>query len=212
MSSNELTSERSMNGIIDVFAGSIRCDTIDANTIIVDNETINNSLTVDNVTLAPVEISQLTGINTDETIQQQINSIEAELLNVVHKTGNETISGTKNFTNTIQLTSGNLLTNNPLFSPANTTITSAQLSTLKNINTSMTIQQQINNVGIDGFMDLPSQQVATGRKIFTNGLQTPSITNQETSGTVNGFFINSNQLLYTSYSGTFTLNVSLCGS
>ena len=33
MSSNEATSSRSMNGIIDVFAGSIRCDTIDAEII-----------------------------------------------------------------------------------------------------------------------------------------------------------------------------------
>jgi hypothetical protein len=280
MSYNELITTRSMNGIISIFSEDIQVNNLNANSIITEDIQINNSMLVDNITLSPDEIATLTGINTNETIEERFEDIETELLNVVHKTGNETISGvknftttiqltsgnllttnnsfspanttitsaqlstlknintnetieerfddietellnvvhktgnesisgTKNFTNTIQLTTGNLLTNNPLFSPANTTITSAQLSTLKNINTSMTIQQQINNVGIDGFMDLPSLQVAPGFKIFTNGLQTPSITNQETSGTVNGFFINNNQLLYTSYSGTFTLNVSL---
>jgi hypothetical protein len=191
-----------MNGIIDVFAGSIQCDTIDANTIIVDNETINNSLTVENITLAPVEISQLTGINTDETIQQQIDGIETELTNVVTLDQTQTITGAKTFTNTTTQSGVLLLQNN--LNVVNTSISPTELSYLDGVTSN--IQDQIDSAVVGVTLD--TNQVISGFKTFSNGLQTPFIQNQEDTGTVSGYFINTTQLLYTATTGTYTINVS----
>ena len=80
MSYNELTSTRSMNGIISIFSEDIQVNNLTANSIITDNIQINNSMLVDGVTLTPTEISQLSGINTDETIQEQIDAMEKEVV------------------------------------------------------------------------------------------------------------------------------------
>ena len=205
MSSNQMTSERSMNGIISLYSEDIAVNKLDANEIDVDDLTINNSLEVNNVTLSPETISFLDGATSN--IQDQINSINTDLDNYVDLTSEQTISGNKTFTGTTTLT-GDLLVSNVNFIPENTSITKEQLSTLKNIDTTQTIQEQINNISIEGFMDLTTTQISEGYKIFQNGLQTPSITNQEGTGFVNGYFINTTQALYTSYSGTFTENVS----
>ena len=56
MSYNELTSTRSMNGIISIYSEDIRVDNLDAENIETDNIQINNSMTVNNTTLSPIEI------------------------------------------------------------------------------------------------------------------------------------------------------------
>jgi hypothetical protein len=58
-----------MNGLISIYSEDIEVNTLLANEIITNDLTINNSLLVNNVTIDPNEIAQLTGINTDETIQ-----------------------------------------------------------------------------------------------------------------------------------------------
>jgi hypothetical protein len=205
MSSNQTTSSRSMNGIISLYSEDIAVNDLDAKEIDVDDLTINNSLLVNNITLSPETISFLDGATSN--LQVQIDTINLDLDNYVDLSSNQTILGNKNFSSILELT-GDLLVSNSNFIPENTTISKEQLSTLKDINTTKTIQEQINNVSIDGFMDLTTIQVSQAFKVFSNGLQTPSITNQEGTGIVNGYFINTTQVLYTSYSGTFTLNVS----
>ena len=199
MSYNELTSTRSMNGIISIFSEDIEVNNLTANSIITDNIQINNSMLVDGVTLTPTEISQLDGINTNETIQQQIDNIEADLTNVVTITGTQTITGAKTFSNTTTLT-GNLNVNSIDISPL-------ELATLDGIDTTQTIQNQI-DTAVTG-VTLDTDQVITGFKTFQNGLGTPFIMNEENTGTINGYFSNSNTLLYTSKTGTFAVGSSI---
>ena len=73
MSSNQMTSERSMNGIISLYSEDIAVNKIDAKEIDVDDLTINNSLEVNNITLSPETISFLDGATSN--IQQQIDTI-----------------------------------------------------------------------------------------------------------------------------------------
>ncbi len=199
MSYNELTSTRSMNGIISIFSEDIEVNNLTANSIITDNIQINNSMLVDGVTLTPTEISQLDGINTNETIQQQIDNIEADLTNVVTITGTQTITGAKTFSNTTTLT-GNLNVNSIDISPL-------ELATLDGIDTTQTIQNQI-DTAVTG-VTLDTDQVITGFKTFQNGLGTPFIFNEENTGTINGYFSDSSTLLYTSKTGTFAVGSSI---
>ena len=55
-------------------------------------------MTVNNITLSPVEISQLTGIDTDQTIQEQIDEIKTDLNDYVDLTSNQDVSGVNDFT------------------------------------------------------------------------------------------------------------------
>jgi hypothetical protein len=110
MSSNQITSERSMNGIISLYSEDIAVNKIDANEIIVDdltiNLTINNSLEVNNITLSPQTISFLDG--TTSNIQTQIDNITGDLgSNYVDLTTAQTISGAKTFSATTTLTGTN---------------------------------------------------------------------------------------------------------
>ena len=199
MSSNETTSERSMNGVISIYSNDITVDTINANTINVNDETINNSLTVNNITLSPEEVSQLTGINVQETIQQQLDNITSDLSNVVDLDSNQDIGGTKNFTDTLKLTG--------VMNVNNTNITSVELSYSSGLIGN--IQQQIDAVDTTGYMDLVSQQTAVALKNFSASIQTPSIFNEEITGTINGYFSDASTLLYTSKTGTFNIGTSV---
>ena len=202
MSYNEVTSTRSMNGIISLFSEDIQVNNLNASSIVTDNLQINSSLLVDGVTLSPTEISQLEGINTDETIQEQIDGIETELTNVVTLNQTQTITGAKTFTNTTTQSGVLLLQNN--LNVVNTNISPTELSYLDGVTSN--IQNQINSAVVGVTLD--TNQVISGFKTFLNGLQTPFLQNQEDTGTVSGFFINTTQLLYTATTGTFTFNVS----
>ena len=199
MSYNELTSTRSMNGIISIFSEDIEVNNLTANSIITDNIQINNSMLVDGVTLTPTEISQLEGINTDETIQQQINSIEADLTNVVDLDSNQDIGGVKNFTDTLKITG--------VMNVNSTDITPTELSYSTGLIGN--IQQQIDAVDVTGYMDLVTEQTAVALKNFSASIQTPSIFNEEVTGTINGYFSDSSTLLYTSKTGTFAVGSSV---
>ena len=96
MSSNQTTSSRSMNNIINVYAEDIAVNKIDAKEIDVDDLTINNSLEVNNITLSPETISFLDGATSN--IQTQIDTITGDLgSNYVDLTTAQTISGAKTF-------------------------------------------------------------------------------------------------------------------
>jgi hypothetical protein len=202
MSSNISYSERSMNGIISIFSEDIQVNTLDANTINVDDININNSLNVNNVTLSPQEVSQLSGINTNQTIQEQIDDINGDLNNVVTITGNQTIIGSKTFSTTTEQNGVLLLRNN--LNVNNINISPTELSYLDGATSNL--QEQINQAVVG--VTLGTDQVISGFKAFINGIQTPFIENQDVTGTVNGFFYDNYNLLYTSYTGTYTLNVS----
>tara|TARA_R110000787_G_scaffold11980_2_gene39068 strand:+ start:2464 stop:6273 length:3810 start_codon:yes stop_codon:yes gene_type:complete len=195
MSSNQMTSERSMNGIISIYSEDIAVNKIDANEIIVDALTINNSLEVNNITLSPQTISFLDG--TTSNIQTQINNISGDLgSNYVDLSNNQTIIGEKTFTNTTTLT-GNL-------NVASTDITPTELSFLDGVTSN--IQTQIDSAIVGVTLD--TNQVITGFKDFTNGLQAPFINNQETTGTINGYFTDDNDFIYTSKTGVFNVGTS----
>jgi len=198
MSSNQTTSSRTMSGIISIYSDDIAVNRLDANEIEVDDLTINNSLLVNNITLSPDEISQLTGINTDETIQTQINNITGDLgTNYVDLTSSQTISGAKTFSATTTLT-GNLNVNS-------TNITPLELSYLDGATSNL--QDQINNAVVG--MTLDTDQVATGFKQFVNGIESPFINNQETTGSINGYFTNSSDFIYTTKTGVFNVGTSV---
>ncbi len=197
MSYNELTSTRSMNGIISIFSEDIEVNNLTANSIITDNIQINNSMLVDGVTLSPTEISQLTGITGN--IQQQIDDIETDLTNVVDLNSNQDIGGVKNFTDTLKITG--------VMNVNNTNITPTELSYSTGLIGN--IQQQIDAVDVTGYMDLVSEQTATALKNFSASIQTPSIFNEEVTGTINGYFSDASTLLYTSKTGTFAVSSSV---
>lgn len=198
MSSNQITSERSMNGIISIYSEDIAVNRLDANEIDVDNLTINNNLQVNNTNISPTEISQLLGINTNETIQTQINNITGDLgTNYVDLTSSQTISGAKTFSNTTTLT-GNL-------NVSSTNITPLELSYLDGATSNL--QDQIDNAIVG--MTLDTDQVATGFKQFVNGIESPFINNQETTGTINGYFTNSSDFIYTTKTGVFNVGTSV---
>jgi len=66
-----------------------------------------DTLRCNSILLYPNEISQLTGINTGQTIQSQLNS-KANDTNVVHNSGDETINGIKTFNDGIILPSASI--------------------------------------------------------------------------------------------------------
>ena len=199
MSSNTAYNDRSMNNVISIYSNDITVDTINANTINVNDETINNSLTVNNVTLSPEEIAQLTGVSVQETIQQQLDNITSDLSNVVDDFSNQDIGGTKNFTDTLKIT-GQMNVNN-------TNISAVELSYSQGLIGN--IQQQIDAVDTSGYMDLVSEQTATALKNFSASIQCPSIYNEQNTGVLNGYFIDSSNLIYTSKSGTFNVGTSV---
>ena len=133
MSSNQMTSERSMNGIISLYSEDIAVNKIDANEIIVDDLTINNSLEVNNVTLSPETISFLDGATSN--IQTQIDNISNVQGDYVTLDTTQQITGAKEFLNTTTLT-GDLDVNN-------VSITPTELSYLDGVTSN--IQDQINN-------------------------------------------------------------------
>jgi len=195
MSSNQITSERSMNGIISLYSEDIAVNKIDANEIIVDDITINNSLEVNNVTLSPETISFLDGATSN--IQDQIDTITGDIgTNYVDLTSIQTITGEKTFSNTTTLT-GNL-------NVESTDISPLELSYLDGCTSN--IQDQIDSAIVGVTID--TNQVITGFKDFTNGLQAPFINNQETTGTINGYFTDDNDFIYTTKTGVFNVGTS----
>jgi len=188
-----------MNGIISIYSEDIRVNNLDAENIETDNIQINNSMTVNNITLSPIEVSQLTGVNVDETLQQQINSIETDLSNTVDLDSNQDIGGTKNFTDTLKITG--------VMNVNSTDITALELSFSSGLIGN--IQQQIDAVDTTGYMDLVTEQTATALKNFSASIQTPSIFNEEVTGQINGYFSDASTLLYTSKSGTFAVGSSV---
>ena len=195
MSSNQMTSERSMNGIISIYSDDIAVNKIDANEIIVDDLTINNSLEVNNITLSPQTISFLDGATSN--IQTQIDNITGDIgTNYVDLTSTQIISGAKTFSATTTLT-GDLNVNS-------TDITPTEISFLDGVTSN--IQTQIDSAVVGVTLD--TNQVITGFKDFTNGLQAPFINNQETTGTINGYFIDDNDFIYTTKTGVFNVGTS----
>jgi hypothetical protein len=184
-----------MNGIISIYSEDIAVNKIDANEIIVDDLTINNSLEVNNITLSPQTISFLDG--TTSNIQTQIDTITGDIgTNYVDLTSTQIISGAKTFSATTTLT-GDL-------NVASTDITPTELSYLDGVTSN--IQTQIDSAVVGVTLD--TNQVITGFKDFVNGLQTPFINNQETTGTINGYFIDDNDFIYTSKTGVFNIGTS----
>jgi len=201
MSGNINNNERSMNGIISINAEDLKVNNLDANNINVENLEIENSLLVNTTTISPDEIQQLNGINTNETIQTQINNINTNISNnLVTKTGTQTISGDKTFSGTTTF-SGNIDVNSLSISPA-------ELSTLDGIDTTLTIQEQLNNAGISNAMTLNTQQVATGQKTFTAPLGVSAFQLIDTTATIIGYLTNATNLIYASISGTISVTNS----
>jgi hypothetical protein len=199
MSGNEVYSERSMNGVISVYANDIVVNSIDANSIDVNSITIETEMIVDNTSVKPNELQQLTGVKTTETIQEQIDAIEADLTNVVTITGTQTITGAKTFSNTTTLT-GNLNVNSTNITPTELSYSTGLIGN---------IQAQIDAVDTTGYMDLVTEQTATALKNFSASIQTPSIFNEEVTGTLFGYYSDSSTLLYTSKTGTFAVGSSV---
>jgi hypothetical protein len=195
MSSNQITSERSMNGIISIYSEDIAVNKIDANEIDVDDLTINNSLEVNNITLSPQTISFLDG--TTSNIQQQIDTISNLQGDYVTLDTTQQISGAKEFLNTTTLT-GDLDVNN-------VSITPTEISYLDGVTSN--IQDQINNSVVG--MTLDTDQTALGFKIFENGINTPFIQNSDQSGFINGFLKNLTTILFSSYNGVWDNGVSI---
>ena len=206
MSYNELTSTRSMNGIISIFSEDIEVNNLVANSVITDDLQINNSLLVNGITLSPVEVAQLEGIDTDQTIQEQIDSIETDLTNYVDLTSNQNIAGVKDFTQILELTGDMRVATD--FSPSEVDLQPQELAVLTGIDTSTPLYLQLQAAGITGLVTLDTDQTITGFKIFQNSLQTPSIFNQDNTGTINGYFIDNQNFIYTTKSGSFTTGVS----
>ena len=207
MSSNEEYSERSMSGVISVYAADINCNSLDANSINVDDITINNSMIVNSTTLLPVELQQITGVNTNETIQSQIDQINTDLNNYVDLTSNQDIAGVKDFTQILELTGNMRVDTN--FSPSEVDLQPQELAVLTGIDTSTPLYLQLQAAGISGLMTLDTNQVALGYKSFENSIQLPSIFSQQTTGTINGYFIDNQNFIYTTKSGSFTPGVSI---
>jgi hypothetical protein len=70
-----------MNGIINVYSEDIQVNTLKANEVITNEITIVDEMTVNNTTILPSELAQLDGINTNETIQTQIDNITVDINN-----------------------------------------------------------------------------------------------------------------------------------
>ena len=195
MSSNQLTNERSMNNIINIYSQDIAVDNVDANNIDVDNLTINETLNVNNITLSPETISFLDG--TSSNIQDQIDNISNLQGDYVTLDTTQQISGEKEFLNTTTLT-GDLDVNN-------VSITPIELSYLDGVTSN--IQTQIDSAVVGVTLD--TNQVITGFKIFENGLNTNFIQNSDITGFINGFLLNLDTILFSSYSGVWTNNLSI---
>ena len=197
MSSNQMTSERSMNGIISLYSEDIAVNKIDANEIIVDDLTINNSLEVNNITLSPETISFLDGATSN--IQTQIDTISNVQGDYVTLDTTQQITGAKEFLNTTTLT-GDLDVNN-------VSITPTELSYLDGVTSN--IQDQIDSAVVG--MTLNTDQTATGFKIFENGINTPFIQNSDQSGFINGFLKNLTTILYSSLNGVYAIGSIVSG-
>jgi hypothetical protein len=194
-----------MNGIISIFSEDIEVNNLVANSIITDDLQINNSLLVDGVTLTPVEISQLEGIDTDQTIQEQIDEIKTDLTGYVDLTSDQNIAGEKNFTEILELTGDMRVATD--FSPSEVDLLPQELAVLTGIDTSQPLTVTLQQAGVSGLMTLDTDQVATGFKTFQNSIQTSSIFNQDVTGTINGYFIDNQNFIYTTKSGSFTTGV-----
>ena len=194
MSSNQITSERSMNGIISLYSEDIAVNKIDAKEIIVDDLTINNSLEVNNITLSPETISFLDGATSN--IQDQIDTISNLQGDYVTLDTTQQISGAKEFLNTTTLT-GDLDVNNVSITPTELSYSSGLIGN---------IQDQINNSVVG--MTLDTNQTATGFKIFENGINTPFIQNSDITGNINGFLLNLTTILFSSYNGVWSTTIN----
>tara|TARA_R110002153_G_scaffold272889_1_gene442375 strand:+ start:7816 stop:11718 length:3903 start_codon:yes stop_codon:yes gene_type:complete len=186
-----------MNGIISLYSEDIAVNKIDANEIIVDDLTINNSLEVNNITLSPETISFLDGATSN--IQTQIDTISNVQGDYVTLDTTQQITGAKEFLNTTTLT-GDLDVNN-------VSITPTELSYLDGVTSN--IQDQINNSVVG--MTLNTDQTATGFKIFENGINTPFIQNSDQSGFINGFLKNLTTILYSSLDGVYAIGSIVSG-
>ena len=99
--------------------------------------TLTGDLIVNSKTLSPTELSALDGIQSN--IQEQINNINTNTINnAVTLSGTQTIIGDKTLSGTTTFT-GNINVNT-------TTINPDEIEQLKNISTSETIQQQLDNI------------------------------------------------------------------
>jgi len=209
MSGNINNNERSMNGIISINAEDLKVNNLDAENINVQNLEILNSLEVNTTTLSPDEIQQLDGINTNETIQQQIDTIND---NLVTKSGTQVIDGNKTFSGTTTFT-GNISVSNSDFNPNTITISPAELSVLDGITTTLTLQEQLNDAGISNAMTLNSQQIANGQKTFTQPVGLPSVNYDSTNGTFTGFMSSPTTLTYSNLDGVFSVaNSTIVGT
>ena len=206
MSYNELTSTRSMNGIISIFSEDIEVNNLVANSIVTDDLQINNSLLVNGVTLTPVEIAQLEGIDTDQTIQEQIDEIKTDLNDYVDLTSDQNIAGVKDFTQILELTGDMRVATD--FSPSEVDLLPQELAVLTGIDTSQPLSITLQQAGVSGLVTLDTEQTITAFKIFQASLQTPSIFNQDNTGTINGYFIDNQNFIYTTKTGSFTTGVS----
>jgi hypothetical protein len=134
------------------------------------NKTFNNQVTlsddliVNSKNISPAELATLDGINTNQTIQQQLNKT--------------TYTTDQTFTENIIL-NGDLIVNTKTISPA-------ELATLDGINTNQTIQQQLDNAGISNAMTLNTNQTATGQKLFTQPVGLPSVVYSNETGSFYG--------------------------
>jgi hypothetical protein len=122
------------------------------------------------------------------------------LTNVVTITGTQTITGAKTFSNTTTLT-GNLNVNSTNITPTELSYSTGLIGN---------IQAQIDAVDTTGYMDLVTEQTAVALKNFSASIQTPSIFNEEVTGTINGYFSDASTLYYTtSKTGTFAVGSSV---
>ena len=103
MSSNQITSARSMNGIIEFDSDNINVQSLTAESITTDDLELKNNLLVATKNISPVELSYLD--NTTSNIQNQLND-KVSISNV-----NQNIDGNKTFLNNLNVNGINNITN-----------------------------------------------------------------------------------------------------
>lgn len=144
MSSNQITSARSMNGIIEFDSDNINVQSLTAESITTDDLELKNNLLVNSTNISPTELSYLD--NTTSNIQTQLNN-KVDLTNV-----NQSIDGTKTFLNPVVVNG---------ITAGSTTISNFELVQLDNIQSN--IQNQLDNK-----VDLTTSQSIGGNKTFTD--------------------------------------------
>ena len=201
MSSNETFQTRSMNGIIDVYGENITANNIDAESIDVEFIKIENNLSVSNTNISPLELSYL-NLSTSN-IQNQLDNINTNISDNLLTTNTEqTIIADK----TIE---ANLKVNNINFNPSLTSILPEELSVLKGIDTTQTLQNQLQNAGISNVCTINTDQIITGKKTFTQPVGLPSVEYGNQTGTQNGYMTNNSQFIFSAQTGTFSVNNSV---